>query len=142
MAPCRTACAPMLESSQERSRTALCEAQAAQADATRAAGAQPTGMLPPDATPSSRRSGRPLPPGWRRIPVVGAGPVITDLLDEAFRGLPRDSYAPHRAHLQRVLDEQVTAAQAHHGIDLYLPTAGVRGRPVAASFVVSHLPMP
>lgn len=81
-----------------------------------------------------------LPPGWLRIPVEGSEPVIAVLLDETFGDLPRDRYGPYRAELERILREQVAGARANSGIDLYLPTGGMRGLPVAASFVVSHLP--
>ncbi len=81
-----------------------------------------------------------LPPGWLRIPVEGSGPVVRDLLDRTFAGLPADSYGPHRRELKNVLDEQIAAAREIGGLDVYLPVEGARGLPVAASFVVSHLP--
>lgn len=81
-----------------------------------------------------------LPPGWRRIPVEGAAPVVRALLDESFAGLPSDRHGPYRHELERIVFEQVDAARRNMGVDLYLPWGGARGLPVAASFVVSHLP--
>lgn len=81
-----------------------------------------------------------LPPGWRRIPVHDAEPTINDILDQSFAGLPTDRYGPFRAELHRMLRDQVVAARDADGIDLYLPVETMRGTPVAASFVVSHVP--
>ena len=84
-----------------------------------------------------------LPPGWQRVPVGdGAGPVIRSILDDAFAEVPRDTAAAFRGQLEKALLAQVEQARRESGIDLYLPVGGLRGRPIAASFIVSHLPPP
>ncbi len=84
-----------------------------------------------------------LPPGWQRVPVDdGARQVLRSILDEAFADVPRDTAAPFRGELEKALLAQVDSARRENGIDLYLPVGGLRGRPIAASFVVSHLPPP
>lgn len=84
-----------------------------------------------------------LPPGWQRLPVDdGAPAAVRSILDGAFADVPRDTAAPFRAELEKALLRQLEQARRQHGLDLYLPVGGLRGRPVAASFVVSHLPPP
>jgi hypothetical protein len=81
-----------------------------------------------------------LPPGWERIPVRdGSDAAIRDILDRAFADLPQDKYGPFRRELEAALKQHVCEAKEAHGLDLYLPVDGIRGLPVAASFVVAHL---
>lgn len=82
-----------------------------------------------------------LPPGWQRLPVgQGGHEAIRAVLDHTFRNVPPDTAGPFRCELEKVLLAQLEQARRQHGLDLYLPVGGLRGRPVAASFIVSHLP--
>ena len=84
-----------------------------------------------------------LPPGWQRLPVgAGATAAVREILDHAFQDVPADSAGPFRAELEKMLLGQIERARRQHGLDLYLPVGGARDRPVAASFLVSHLPPP
>lgn len=81
-----------------------------------------------------------LPPGWQRLSLgPQAEAEVRALLDVAFTGVPRDRAAPFRRELEKILLAQVAKARAEHGLDLYLPVRGTRGRPVPASFVVAHV---
>ncbi len=78
-----------------------------------------------------------LPPGWTRVPLRDdPRPVIDEILDRSFAGLPKDKYGPLRSELTRRLLTQIATARDSEGIDLYLPVERMHGRTVAASFVV------
>lgn len=83
-----------------------------------------------------------LPPPWRRIPLRGGTKAaIKKLLDDAFRGLPRDRIAPYRRQAAEQLAQVVSQARQAGGTELYLPV-GFRGETmITASFVVSELPL-
>ena len=82
-----------------------------------------------------------LPPGWAKLPVRdGAAEAVSALVDRISEGLPRDKAAPYRGELRKMLDAQVLAARENGGLDLYLPVDPAHGRPLAASFLVSHVP--
>lgn len=83
-----------------------------------------------------------LPPPWRRIPLRGGTKAaIRKILDDAFRGLPRDRIAPYRRQASEQLAQVVSQARQAGGTELYLPV-GFRGETIiTASFVVSELPL-
>jgi hypothetical protein len=101
-----------------------------------------TGVPPPAEVPVTGYT-IVLPGGWRRLPVrAGTDKAIKDILDEAFRrvpkGLPRDKVMPYRREFERRLSDMVRKARQKGGVDLYLPVQHVHGMAVPASFVVSQ----
>ncbi|MCM3659528.1 hypothetical protein M3148_00735 [Georgenia satyanarayanai] len=83
-----------------------------------------------------------LPPGWSRIPLgTGSRPAVRAVVDRAVAGLDDRRAVDVRRRLQQLLSEQVQAAQAQSGVELYLPTEQVHGISVPASVVVSLPPV-
>src|SRR5699024_1408634 len=83
-----------------------------------------------------------LPPGWSRIPLgSGSRAAVRAVVDRAVAGLDDRRAVDVRRRLQQLLSEQVQAAQAQSGIELYLPTEPVHGISVPASVVVSLPPV-
>jgi hypothetical protein len=84
-----------------------------------------------------------LPPGWRQIPVrAGTRRVIKEIVDDAFRVLPkhisRDRLAPYRVTLQQRLVTAAAQARSTGGTELYLPVEPVHGMLLPASFVAAE----
>jgi hypothetical protein len=83
-----------------------------------------------------------LPPPWRRIPLRGGTKTaIRKILDDAFRGLPRDRIAPYRRQAEEQLAQVVSQARKAGGTELYLPVGLRGGNMITASFVVAELPL-
>lgn len=79
-----------------------------------------------------------LPRGWSRVPVgPGASAAIRTILDRAVAGVDDARAVRVRRRLQELLHQQVKAAEAQSGTELYLPTEQVHGVSVPASVVVS-----
>ena len=85
-----------------------------------------------------------LPPGWIRLGVARTAegdPAMEEIdaaIEEALAGGPWDSVAPLARQMRRRAESMLEQARDIGALDLYLPLHGVRGRPVAASFVVGQ----
>lgn len=83
-----------------------------------------------------------LPPGWWHIPLdERRGQSVTALLDRRLASLPRDRVATLRRELDGELTRLVERAVANGAVELYLSVDLMRGLPVAASFLVTVVPV-
>lgn len=85
-----------------------------------------------------------LPEGWIRLPAdpVALRPAARAMLMERFKALPRDSTAQLRRQLEDELVQLGDSASGQFALDLLLLDTEVAGRPLAASCLVSILPVP
>lgn len=85
-----------------------------------------------------------LPEGWIRLPAdpVALRPAARAMLTERFKALPRDSTARLRRQLEDELVQLGDSASGQFAVDLLLLDTEVAGRPLAASCLVSILPVP
>ncbi|MFC6062185.1 hypothetical protein [Streptomyces ochraceiscleroticus] len=87
-----------------------------------------------------------IPPGWARIPLrEGTKEALEQIffthLDKVPDGVARDDAMRLRLELRRQLEKKARAARRNGGLDLYLPVSPRKGTVVAASFIVSELPI-
>ena len=87
------------------------------------------------------RYGLVLPPGWARVSLTDGDADVRRLLDRMFARVGRDETAALRRDVTTMLEGAARQAREQYGIDMYLPVDGRNGVPVAASVVVSHLPL-
>jgi hypothetical protein len=83
-----------------------------------------------------------LPSPWRRIPLRGGTQAaIKGILDEVFRGLPRDKLAPYKYEIKQWLNRAAVTARQGGGTELYLPVGLKEDSLISASFVVAEFPL-
>ena len=83
-----------------------------------------------------------LPPGWWHVPLdERRHQSITALLDRQLASLPRDRVATLRRELDGELTRQVERAVANGAVEMYLNVDLMRGLPVAASCLVTVVPV-
>jgi hypothetical protein len=83
-----------------------------------------------------------LPPGWWHIPLdERRHQSITALLDRQLASLPRDRVATLRRELDGELTRLVERAVANDAVEMYLNVDLMRGLPVAASCLVTVVPV-
>lgn len=83
-----------------------------------------------------------LPPGWWHIPLdEHRGQSVKALLDRQLASLPRDRVATLRRELDGVLTRLVERAVANDAVEMYLNVDLMRGLPVAASCLVTVVPV-
>ena len=83
-----------------------------------------------------------LPPGWWHVPLdERRHQSITALLDRQLASLPRDRVATLRRELDGELTRQVERAVANGAVEMYLNIDLMRGLPVAASCLVTVVPV-
>lgn len=83
-----------------------------------------------------------LPPGWWHIPLdERRGQSVTALLDRRLAALPRDRVATLRRELDGELTRLVERAVANGAVEMYLSVDLMRGLPVAASCLVTIVPV-
>ncbi len=83
-----------------------------------------------------------LPPGWWHIPLdERRGQSIQALLDRRLASLPRDRVATLRRELEGELTRLVERAVANDAVEMYLNVDLMRGLPVAASCLVTVVPV-
>lgn len=83
-----------------------------------------------------------LPPGWWHIPLdERRGQSITALLDRRLASLPRDRVAALRRELDGELTRLVERAVDNGAVEMYLHVDLLRGLPVAASCLVTVVPV-
>lgn len=83
-----------------------------------------------------------LPPGWWHIPLdERRGQSLKALLDRQLASLPRDRVAALRRELEAELTRLVERAVANGAVQMYLNVDLMRGLPVAASCLVTVVPV-
>ncbi|MGH3886011.1 MAG: hypothetical protein ACRDSZ_05455 [Pseudonocardiaceae bacterium] len=83
-----------------------------------------------------------LPPGWWHIPLdERRGQSVKALLDRRLASLPRDRVAALRRELDGELTRLVERAVANDAVEMYLNVDLMRGLPVAASCLVTVVPV-
>jgi hypothetical protein len=83
-----------------------------------------------------------LPPGWWHIPLdEHRGQSVKALLDRQLASLPRDRVAALRRELDEELMRLVERAVANGAVEMYLNVDLMRGLPVAASCLVTAVPI-
>ncbi|MET8677865.1 hypothetical protein ABZW18_09795 [Streptomyces sp. NPDC004647] len=87
-----------------------------------------------------------IPPGWARIPLrEGTKEALERIffthMDKVPDGVARDDAMSLRLELRRQLQKRARAARRNGGLDLYLPVIPRGGTLVAASIIVSELPI-
>ena len=100
-----------------------------------------TESIPTETPVRPTRYGLLLPPGWARLSLTEGDDNIRRLLDNAFAHAGRDEASALRREVTKTLEDAVRQAREQYGIDMYLPVDGRNGVPVAASILVSHLPL-
>lgn len=83
-----------------------------------------------------------LPPGWWHVPLdERRHQSITALLDRQLASLPRDRVATLRRELEGELTRHIERAVESGAVEMYLNVDLVRGLPVAASCLVTVVPV-
>lgn len=83
-----------------------------------------------------------LPPGWWHVPLdERRGQSITALLDHQLASLPRDRIVALRRELDGEIIRLAERAAANGATDMYLNVDLMRGLPVAASCLVTVVPV-
>ncbi|MGP3999146.1 hypothetical protein [Streptomyces sp. 8N706] len=87
-----------------------------------------------------------IPPGWARIPLregtkAALERIFFTHMDKVPDGVSRDDAMRFRLELRQQMQKKARAARRHGGLDLYLPVRPRGGRLIAASIIVSELPI-